>query len=105
MKSTKNKLKIFPCIILIALTFFVSSCKTVGLVAAVGGIVGELAGIEGSAEMAMSIFDGCAGPVLSLANFRAMCVAISSLTSMAMHRSNSDSMSSRINGEFLTVSR
>ena len=49
MKSTKNKLKIFPCIILIALTFFATSCKTVGLVAAVGGIVGELAGIEGSA--------------------------------------------------------
>jgi predicted Zn-dependent protease len=57
MKSTKNKLKIFPCIILIALTFFATSCKTVGLVAAVGGIVGELAGIEGSAEMAMSIVD------------------------------------------------
>lgn len=35
--------------------FLLSSCKTVGVLAAVGGIVGEIAGIEGSVEMAESI--------------------------------------------------
>lgn len=37
------------------LCFAFSSCKTIGVIAAVGGIVGEIAGIEGSAEMAESI--------------------------------------------------
>lgn len=40
---------------LFCLIFLLSSCKTVGVLAAVGGIVGEIAGIEGSVEMAESI--------------------------------------------------
>ena len=40
---------------LFCLIILLSSCKTVGVLAAVGGIVGEIAGIEGSVEMAESI--------------------------------------------------
>jgi predicted Zn-dependent protease len=35
--------------------FLIFSCKTVGVIAAVGGVVGEIAGVEGSIEMAESI--------------------------------------------------
>ena len=40
---------------LFCMIFLFSSCKTVGVLAAVGGIVGEIAGIEGSTEMAEAI--------------------------------------------------
>lgn len=48
-KYVKNLLFVF------FLCFAFSSCKTIGVIAAVGGIVGEIAGIEGSTEMAESI--------------------------------------------------
>ena len=48
-KYVKNLLFVF------FLCFAFSSCKTIGVIAAVGGIVGEIAGIEGSVGMAESI--------------------------------------------------
>ena len=48
-----NKLKSICCLIFVVLVF--TSCQTVGVIAAVGGLVGEIAGIEGSKDIGLSI--------------------------------------------------
>lgn len=48
--------KVLTSLLIIFLSvFLIFSCKTVGVIAAVGGVVGEIAGVEGSIEMAESI--------------------------------------------------
>ena len=57
IKSCKKYVKNFLCLALVCFIALLSSCRTVSAVALVGGFLGEMAGIEGSADIALSIAD------------------------------------------------
>ena len=57
LKFCKKYIRNFFCIALVCFVGFLSSCRTVSTVALVGGFLGEVAGIEGSEDIALSIID------------------------------------------------
>ena len=54
MKRNLNKTFYFFMLIF---PLFFTSCKTIQVMAAIGGVVGDIAGVEGSLQMAESIID------------------------------------------------
>ena len=57
LKFCKKYIRNFFCIALVCFVGFLSSCRTVSTVALVGGFLCEVAGIEGSEDIALSIID------------------------------------------------